>query len=140
MKNNKILTNKLEFKFFDLTKANKNEEIIKLCNIEEFSQIENFEVKLDIENKNLLLNIASTLKTFNESKEEREKMEDIARMMLEEKCHYENAYVVGCSDGKKEGKIEEKESIARNLLKQNIDINIIMNATKLSKNKILSLK
>ena len=148
IKNNKVLTNKLEFKFFDLTKANKNEEIIQLCNIKEFNEMENFSIKLDIENEELLLDIASTLKKFNESKEEREKMEDIARMMMEETCHYENAYIVGCEEGEKRGMSQGilkgisqgTENVARNLLKKNFDIDTIMDVTKLSKEKILSLK
>ena len=108
--------------------------------------------KIVIKNKEILKDITSTLKKINESKEEREKMEDIARMMMKETCHYETAYNVGHKEGQQIGiSIGEKrgekrgisqgiENVARNLLKQNIDINVIMNATKLSKNKILSLK
>ena len=97
-------------------------------------------------------------------KEERKKMEDIAKMMLEEKCYYENAYIVGHEEGEKRGISigekrgisigekrgiligekrgisQEKESIALNMLKENLDINLISKLTNLSKNKILSLK
>ena len=132
MKNNKILTDKLEFKFFDLTKANQQDELVKLCNMNSFEDIEKFDVKLDIENKELLLDIVSDLKKFNESEDERKNMEDIARMMMEEKCYYENAYDAGINDN--------KEEVAFNMLEENMDINLISKLTKLSKDKILFLK
>ena len=58
------------------------------------------------------------------------------RMLLEEKCYYENAYDVGEIDGAN----KKAESIALNMLKENIDINLISKLTNLSKEKILLLK
>ena len=46
----------------------------------------------------------------------------------------------GLSQGKTEGKLEEKIAIARNLLAQNIDINIISKVTGLSESDIEKLK
>ena len=58
-------------------------------------------------------------------------MEDIERLMMNETEHYDMAYEVG----KKEGKFD----IAKNLLTENVNINIIMNATGLIKEQINSL-
>ena len=46
----------------------------------------------------------------------------------------------GISIGEKRGISKEKESIARNMIEKNMDINLISELTNLSKNKILSLK
>ena len=47
-----------------------------------------------------------------------------------------HAKEVGKVEGKIEGKIEEKKETARKLLEQNVDIEIVMKATGLTKEKI----
>ena len=96
----------------------------------------------------LYLEIIRKIKYYNLDEKERLKMNKIAQMLMEEPNKRKIAYreglnkgkTIGLNEGKNLGQALEKESIARNLLKQNINIDVIMNATKLSKNKILSLK
>ncbi len=71
-------------------------------------------------------------------------MDDIAQMIMNETEHYENAFIdgkhEGKREGKREGKLEKQNEIARNLLKENININIIAKTTGLTYNQILSLQ
>ena len=67
-------------------------------------------------------------------------MKEIEELLLNEKLDLKAAEEYGIEVGEKRGISQGIENVARNLLKQNIDINVIMNATNLSKNKILSLK
>ena len=79
-------------------------------------------------------------------------MEDIYKMMMNEKLDYESIYkggvdagfnqgkALGISQGISEGKNSEKRTIAKNLLKQKVDINTIAHATNLSISEINSLK
>ena len=66
-------------------------------------------------------------------------MEDIERLMMNETEHYDTAYKVGKEEGVNLGKTTEKVDIAKNLLIENVNINIIMNATGLTKEQINSL-
>ena len=86
-----------------------------------------------------MLNIINLIVKYNRKDEE--KLREIEELFINEKKNdmkRERNY--GFSMGQKQGFSKGIENVARNLLKQNIDINVIMNATKLSKNKILSLK
>ena len=62
-------------------------------------------------------------------------MEDIYEMMMNEEEDYDAAY----EDGVKEGSEQKTKEIVKNLLNQNIDINIISVSTGLSIQEINSL-
>ena len=83
------------------------------------------------------------------NRKDEEKLREIEELFINEKKNdmkrernygFSMGQKRGISIGEKQGFSKGIENVARNLLKQNIDINIIMNATNLSKNKILSLK
>ena len=72
-----------------------------------------------------MLNIISLIVKYN--REDEEKLREIEELMLNEKLDLSAAERYGEERGISKG----IENVARNLLKQNIDINIIMNVTKL---------
>ena len=100
----------------------------------------------------MYLEIIRKIKYYNLDEKERLKMNKIAQMLMEEPNKRKIAYREGLNKGKElgisqgkelgicEGQAVEKESIARNMIKENLDINLISKLTNLSKNKILSLK
>ena len=93
-----------------------------------------------------MLTIINLLVKYNRVDEE--KLREIEELLLNEKIDLKAAEEYGISIGEKRGEkrgisqgiSQEKESIARNLLKKNFDIDTIIEVTNLSKNKILSLK
>ena len=151
IENNKYLfTDKFSILILDLTKFNdKNNILYKLFKFKTKEELETIEKSTNDKN---YLEIIEKIKYYNLDEEERLKMNELAKLIAQEPSQREIAYRNGISDGKaiginegkiigiNEGKMSEKINIARNLLKQNIDINIIVNVTKLSKNKILELK
>ena len=68
----------------------------------------------------------------------------LARQIIEAQEKWDLDYKSGISCAKKEGiteeKIQEQISIAKKLLKMNIDIETISKATELTKDKLLKLK
>jgi predicted transposase/invertase (TIGR01784 family) len=52
---------------------------------------------------------------------------------------YESTYVVGHIDGKKEGKIEEKQAIAKSMLAENLPLELIIKLTGLTEEEIQNL-
>ncbi len=68
----------------------------------------------------------------------------LAREIIEAQEKWDLDYKAGISCAKKEGiteeKIQEQISIAKKLLKMNIDIETISKATELTKDKLLKLK
>lgn len=130
-KENKLFTKKLEYQIFDLTKA--NSEVIELISLFTQNNIEvlNKMVK-DKTNKEML----EKMKKFNLDEKEYKKMEDIVEMLRNETEHYETAEEVGIIKGENKKSME----IAKNLLKQNIDINVISQTTGLSIEEINDLR
>ena len=69
-------------------------------------------------------------------------MEDIYKMMMEEKLSFSGVYrdaleegiSKGISKGKTLGKNTEKRKIAKNMLKENVDVSLISKCTNLSMN------
>lgn len=141
---NKIFTKKLEYQIFDLTridknnKANKYYELVNLFNVEDIDKLD-----MIIKSK-IYKEMLEEIKKYNLDSKEYEKLEDIERLMMNETEHYDTAYKVGKREGKVEGislgKTEEKIEIAKNLINEKVDINIIINATGLAKNQIESLR
>ena len=145
---NQLFSENLEYKIFDLTKIdenNKNSNNYELVNL--FKTTDLNKLKEIIKNKEYK-EILEKMEIYNQSKEEYQKMEDIYKMMMEEKVNfsgvYEDALEEGISKGIRRGiKRGEKNktiAIAKNLLKQNVDINTIATATNLSVKEINSLR
>ena len=144
---NKVFTKKLEYQIFDLTKVDKNDrnkkyyELVNLFNCENIKKLE------QVMTSKIYKEILNEIIIYNKNRKEYEKMEDIERLMMNETEHYDTAYEAGIEVGKKEGislgkiegKNEGKFDIAKNLLTENVNINIIMNATGLTKEQINSL-
>ena len=99
-----------------------------------------------------LLKAKETLDYLKMDDNERAEYESYQKSLHDQASAYESTYVVGKIDGIKQGiehgmkqgiekgKEEEKMSIARNLLKANIDIDTIVTSTGLSKVEIEKLK
>ena len=91
-----------------------------------------------------LLKAKETLDYLKMDDTERAEYERYQKSLHDQASAYESTYVVGKIDGMKQGiekgKEEEKMSIARNLLKANIDIDTIVTSTGLSKAEIEKLK
>ena len=145
---NRIFTEKLEFQIFDLTKVDindKTKECYELVNLFKNNNLDELtEIIKDKTNEEIL----EQIKYYNLDSEERVKMENIIDFFEPEEEHYENAYIdgfeignkQGISQGKNEGKAEEKLDIAKNMLTENIDINLVSKITGLAKNQIELLK
>ena len=84
--------------------------------------------------------ILKQIENYNKDEEEYKKMEGIYEMMMNETVDYRAVYKDGINIGYERGISEEKSSIAKNLLRQKVDINIISNATNLSIPEIKALK
>ena len=140
---NKVFTKKLEYQIFDLTKvdkSNKNNKYYELVNLFNAQNIDSLNT---IIKSKMYKSILEEIKNYNLNSEEYKKMEDIEKLMMNETEHYDTAYKVGKREGKIEGKKEGKNArnieIAKNLINENVDINIIMSATGLSKEQINTL-
>ena len=122
--------------------TNKYYEIVNL-----FKNNNQMDLEKVITNK-IYREILKEIKNYNIESEEREKMDDIARMMMEEKEYYINAYIdgkeegisQGLSQGISQGIILRNSEIAKNMLEENVDINLISKVTNLSVNEINQLK
>ncbi|MCI9433970.1 MAG: Rpn family recombination-promoting nuclease/putative transposase [Bacilli bacterium] len=147
-RNNKIFTKKMEYQIFDLTKVNINNKETKYYELVSLFKIHNLDKLTKIIKDDLNMEILTEIKKYNLNSEEYKKMEDIERLMMNETEHYETAYFdgieigrsEGISLGKNEGKVEEKLDIAKNMLIENIDINLVSKITGLDKNQIELLK
>ena len=145
---NDLFLDKVEYKIFDLTKIDDNDEkgnyyelvnLFKNANIEKLKEI--------IENKDYK-EILEKMEIYNQDEKEYQKMEDIYKMMMDEKPHYETSYkagvdagfnqgkVLGISEGKALGILQGEKNktidIAKIMLNKNIDINLIAEITNMS--------
>ena len=148
---NYIFNNKKEYKILNLYEIDKNKldsysELYKLFKINEFDILDR-EIK-----EKLPRQILEDMKKFNLNKEDRKNMEDIVELMRNEKEDYGAAYECGVMDGEKIGekrgekrgkKIGISEGIvkvAKSMVNENIDINIISKVTGLTKDQLVSLR
>ncbi len=144
---NRIFTKKLEYNIFDLTKVNKNASKNRYYELASLFNNQNLDSLEKIVNSKINIKILEEIKLYNLDKKEYEKMEEIERLMMNETEHYDTAYEDGIEVGVKKGRIEgrnqgknqEKIEIAKNLINENVDIKIIMNATGLTVEQINSL-
>ena len=141
---NQLFSENLEYKIFDLTKIdekNNNSNNYELVNL--FKTTDLNKLKEIIKNKEYR-EILEKMEIYNQIEEEYKKMEDIYKMMMEEKVNfsgvYEDALEEGISKGIKRGEKNKTITIAKNLLKLNVDINTIATATNLSIKEINSLR
>ena len=148
---NYIFNNKKEYKLLNLYEIDKDKldnysELYKLFKINDFSILDR-EIK-----EKLPKQILEDMKKFNLNKEDRKNMEDIVELMRNEKEDYGAAYECGVMDGevrgqkrgKKQGIIEgikkRNTEIAKSMIDENIDINIISKVTGLTKDQLISLR
>ncbi len=133
---NKIFTEKLEYQIFDLTKINITDKDTKYYELASLFKEKDLN-KLTLETKNILnKEILDSIKRYNFNREEYRKMEDIEKLMMSETEHYDTAYRAGKREGLSQGKNEEKIDIAKNLLNKNIDIDLVIDVTGLTKKQI----
>ena len=148
---NYIFNNKKEYKILNLYEIDKNKldsysELYKLFKINDFDILDR-KIK-----EKLPRQILEDMKKFNLNKEDRKNMEDIVELMRNEKEDYGAAYECGVMDGEKIGekrgekrgkKIGISEGIvkvAKSMVNENIDINIISKVTGLTKDQLVSLR
>ena len=148
---NYIFNNKKEYKILNLYEIDRNKldsysELYKLFKINDFGVL-NKEIK-----DKLPRQILEDMKKFNLNKEDRKNMEDIVELMRNEKEDYGAAYECGVLDGEKRGeKRGEKKGrklgfsegivkVAKSMVNENIDINIISKVTGLTKDQLISLR
>ena len=144
---NYIFNNKKEYKLLNLYEIDKDKldnysELYKLFKINDFSILDR-EIK-----EKLPKQILEDMKKFNLNKEDRKNMEDIVELMRNEKEDYGAAYECGVMDGevrgqkrgKKLGKKEGIVKVAKSMVDENIDINIISKVTGLSIKEVSKLK
>ena len=144
---NYIFNNKKEYKLLNLYEIDKDKldnysELYKLFKINDFSILDR-EIK-----ETLSRQILEDMKKFNLNKEDRKNMEDIVELMRNEKEDYGAAYECGVMDGevrgqkrgKKLGKKEGIVKVAKSMVDENIDINIISKVTGLSIKEVSKLK
>ena len=148
---NYIFNNKKEYKILNLYEIDKNKldnynELYKLFKINDFGILDR-KIK-----EKLPRQILEDMKKFNLNKEDRKNMEDIVELMRNEKEDYGAAYECGVMDGEKIGekrgekrgkKIGISEGIvkvAKSMVNENIDINIISKVTGLTKDQLISLR
>ncbi len=149
---NQLFSENLEYKIFDLTKIdekNNNSNNYELVNL--FKTTDLNKLKEIIKNKEYR-EILEKMEIYNQIEEEYKKMEDIYKMMMEEKVNfsgvYEDALEEGISKGISKGircgiKRGEKNKtidIAKNMLSKNMDINLISEITNISIKDIQALR
>ena len=144
---NYIFNNKKEYKLLNLYEIDKDKldnysELYKLFKINDFSILDR-KIK-----EKLPKQILEDMKKFNLNKEDRKNMEDIVELMRNEKEDYGAAYECGVMDGEVRGqkrgeKLGKKQGIvkvAKSMVDENIDINIISKVTGLSIKEVSKLK
>ena len=132
---NKEITNHIKANIFNL----KRDKCIK-----ETNKLFDFETSKDL--ANICKTISEEYLKFIEliiiyNRKDEEKLREIEELFINEKANdikREREY--GEKRGKKRGIFLEKENVARNMLKERMNINLISKLTNLSKKKILSLK
>ncbi len=145
---NKIFTKKLEYQIFNLARVdinNKNNSYYEMANLFKTNNLN--KLTRIIEN-NLNMEILNKIKYYNLDSKEYKKMDDIAKMMMEETEHYESAYEDGIeigierglSEGISQGISQYKRQIAKNMLIENVDISLISKYTNMSIEEIESLR
>ena len=142
-RNNQIFTKKLEYQIFDLTKVDKNNKESKYYELVNLFNVENIGLLDTIIKSKIYKEMLQKIKQYNLDSKEYEKMEDIEKLMMNETEHYDTAYKVGKREGeikgKREGIRQNKRQIAKSMLTENIDINVISKVTGLSQKQINSL-
>ena len=148
IKNSKYLfTDKIDIEIVNLTKYKDNEKdtLYKLFRFKTLDELNDIEKSTD---NTIYKEIIDKLKYYNLNEKERLKMDKLAEIIRNEPGAKQIAYrkgknkgkAIGLSQGKTIGILQEKNNIARNLLNKNVDINVIMDVTNLSKQQIMSLQ
>lgn len=152
-----ILTDKLEFHIINLrnmerVNVGQDEELINWCKF--IMSPESLEGKIMEENKNIE-KAKKVLEEISQDEQEREMAYRRERAIRDQNAIKSFAYKQGIEEGREEGikqgikegikegiekgRIESKIDIAKNLLKQNVSIDIVMSATGLTEEEVKNL-
>ena len=145
---NDLFLNKVEYKIFNLKKVSKDDPNSKYYEIINLFKNDNLEKLKNIIKNKEYQEILEKMEIYNQNREEYQKMEDIYKMMMEEKLSFSGVYrdaleegiSKGISKGKTLGKNTEKRKIAKNMLSKNIDINLISEITNMPIKDIQALR
>ena len=145
---NNLFLNKVEYKILDLTKIDENKKGKKYYELVNLFKNADLEKLKEIIKSEEYKEILEKMEIYNQDEKEYQKMEDIYKMMMNEKPHYETSYKAGVDAGFNqgkalgisEGKNNEKRVIAKNMLEGNVDIDLISKYTNLSIGEINALR
>ena len=138
-----ILTDKLEFHIINLKKLEKmkknekEKELINWCKF--IVSPDTLEEKIMEENKSIE-RAKDVLDRISQDEQEREMAYRRERAIRDQNASIASGYNKGKTEGRIEGKKEKQIEIAKNLLKEGIDMDIIIRATNLEKEEIEKLK
>lgn len=113
-----------------------DEELINWCKF--IMSPESLEGKIMEKNKNIE-KAKKVLEEISQDEQEREMAYRRERAIRDQNAIKSFAYKQGVEEGIKEGKKESKIDIAKNLLKQNVSIEIIISATGLTEDEVKNL-
>ena len=136
---NNIFTKNMEYKIANIKAISKDNKNIGY-NIENMFTNNNL---LDMEkyiNKDIYKEIFEKIKYYNLDDKEWLKMDEIAKLLINEKENYSGAYDAGKIEGINKGITKGTNQMVINMLDDNVDINVISKYSKLPKRKILEIK
>ncbi len=134
LETNKVFSDKLNFIYLEMPKFNKNIDELEthfdkwLYIIKNLNKLDKIPDKL---HENIFLQLFETAEISKFSREEYQDYEDSLKYYRDLKNSLDTA--------KDEGKIEGKVEVAKNLLKQDVNIEVIVTATGLTKEEIAKL-
>lgn len=130
-----LFTNNIEYRIASIKAISKDKKHLgyDLANLFTKSNLKDMHIHLT---KKIYKEIFSQIKYFNLNEKEWLKMDEIAKLLMNEKENYSGAYEEGMSKGMSKG----INQIVINMLENNLDIDTISKCSKLSKNKILDIK
>lgn len=118
------------------TKFIKNPEV-KIMDKNSINNNDNTDLK---ETKQAILEAQAKLKQISADEHE-QRLADLREKYIRDQYNIElTGYERGKSEGEAKGKLDEKKEIAKKMLKNNIDINLIIQCTGLTKEEIKDLK
>lgn len=126
-----VFTENIEYRIASIKAISKDKKHIgyDLANLFTKSNLKDMRIHLT---KKIYKEIFEQIKYFNLNEKEWLKMDEIAKLLMNEKENYSGAYEEGMSKGIKQ--------IVINMIENNLDIDTISKCSKISKNKILDIK
>ena len=136
---NNIFTKNMEYKIANIKTISKDNKHIgyNLANMFTNKRLLDMEKYI---NKDIYKEIFEKIKYYNLDDKEWLKMDEIAKLLINEKENYSGAYDAGKIEGINKGITKGTSQIVINMLDDNVDINVISKYSKLPKRKILEIK